>query len=110
MKKRYRRFRAKPGQLRAGWGKPDEHNGPDLCYAWGEGVKHQDGNLLHWALSEKRATTNWAAPLGSPRFMWTTYEDSLIEELIKRGYDITTLKFSIQKKKPNEVNDEATDT
>jgi hypothetical protein len=96
--KRYRRLRAKPGQLRAAWAKPDEHNNPDLCYSWGEGTKSADGHLMHWAFSSPRARTNYDAPLGSPRYLWSVYDDSFLQELEKRGYDLTTLKFSIQKK------------
>jgi hypothetical protein len=30
--------------------------------------------------------------------MWTAYDESLLKELEKRGYDLTTIQFSIMKK------------
>lgn len=84
--KRYRSPRAKPGQLKAQWGKiPDV--APDLCYAWGDGACRSDARLLDDALSGKTYS-----PI---RLEWNS---SFLEELEKRGYDITTLKFSVQKK------------
>lgn len=84
--KRYRTPKAKPGQLKAQWGKLP-YDTPDLIFCWGDGVPKCDGSLLNSALSGKRHH-----PFDG------TWSDSLIEELEKRGYDITTLKFSIQKK------------
>lgn len=98
MKKRYRRLQAKPGELKAQWGKAETYEDPDLCYAWGAGIRTCDGRLLHSALTQKWSRTNYDAPLGSPRFMWSVYDPSFVEELESRGYDLTTLKFSIQKK------------
>lgn len=84
--KRYRAPKARPGQLKAQWGKMP-HESPDLCYAWGDGVSSADGRLLHNALSSKTYS-----PIDK------TWDDSFLEELDKRGYDITTLTFSVQKK------------
>jgi hypothetical protein len=50
-----------------------------------------DTALLHMIMCSKRPD-----PLKLPIF--SIMEPSLIEELIARGYDITTLKFSIMKK------------
>ena len=91
-------LKAKPGELRARWARPDEHNGPDVCYAWGKGVNHCDGSLLATVLGTPRARINLRAPLGSPRYMWAAYDESLLKELEKRGYDLTTIQFSIMKK------------
>jgi hypothetical protein len=99
--KRYRRPKVKPGELRAQWGKL-EGNEPDLCYFWGEGIGKCDGHLIHNVLSTPRCETNWDAPMGSPRIMWTKYAKSFIEELEERGYDLTTLRFYIRKKEVKE--------
>jgi hypothetical protein len=84
--KRYRKPRAKSGQLKAQWGKLP-HEEPDLCFAWGDGVPHCDAALLQGFLAQKYVKPG-------------TFEfgDSFLEELEKRGYDIKTLKFSISKK------------
>lgn len=71
--------RAKAGQLKAQWGKlPDES--PDIVYAWGDGCSKRDGALLNYFFTH---TPNKA--------------ESLLKELEDRGYDIRTLKFSIEK-------------
>lgn len=81
MPKRVQVLSAKPGQLRAGWGRPGKGQTPDLCYAWGgAGSQSPDARVLCNILEE--------APTSSGR--------SLREELEARGYDITTLKFSIE--------------
>ena len=85
MMKRFRAPKAKPGELKAQWGKLP-HDTPDMCYAWGEGVNRADARLLSNALGGK----NYLPGLG--------LEPSLIDELEKRGYDLTTLRFSVQKK------------
>ena len=84
--KRFRSPKAKPGELKAQWGKLP-HDTPDLCYAWGDGVSRADGHLLHNVLSGER-------------FRPGSFErdPSLLDELKARGYDLTTLKISIQKK------------
>lgn len=91
MPKRYRTLKAKPGELRAFYGKVDRWSAPDLCYAWGPGVDRADGRLLHNTLGSDRLTTDF--PLGNTKF-----GPSFVKELEDRGYDITTLRFSIQKK------------
>jgi len=84
--KRWRKPRAKAGELKVQYGKL-EHDLPDICYAWGEGTSISDTHLLHYVFSGK---------LFKPGSFDT--DDSLYEELEARGYDLTTLKFSIQKK------------
>lgn len=86
--KNTRRFvKAKPGELKAGWGRPDKHTEPSICYAWGgAGSSSPDGRILCRAFED--------LPI---------FDDiSLVKELEKRGYDLTTLKFSIRMN----VNDE----
>lgn len=69
MVKRVHMLKARPGQLRAGWGRPGPGEAPDVVYAWGA------------AVMEGR---------------------SLREELDRRGYDISTLRFSITQKQTSE--------
>ena len=83
MTKRINTLAAKPGQLKAGWGRPGPMQHPDLCYAWGaDGADKTDGRILSGAFEDKN----------------NVFGRSLREELERRGYDITTLKFSIQQK------------
>lgn len=96
MAKRYRTIRAKPGELRAYYGKADRWSGPDVCYAWGDGTSSADGRLLHCALSTERLTFDFPGT-------GTVFEPSLIKELEARGYDITTLRFTIQKRANGQV-------
>lgn len=84
--KRWRTPTAKPGEIKIAYGKVDRHSNPDLCVAWGEGV-----DLIMHAITEKRLHAKFPGP-------GHEYEPSLLEELDARGFDITTLKLSIQRK------------
>lgn len=91
--KRFRKPKLKDGELRMYWGKPDRWDSPDIVLAWqGNRMMKRDTNLLHYMLCIKRPKIE----LG--RINWAAMEPSLIEELELRGYDLTTLKFSIRKK------------
>ena len=84
MVKRVQVLKAKPGQLRAGWGRPEPRETPDVCYAWGgAGADSSDGRILcnYFENTVRHGST-------------------LLRELEERGYDITTLKFSIEMKNP----------
>lgn len=89
MKKRWHKLRAKPGELKAQWGKASRWDGPDLCYAWGGGgAAKADAHLMHGVFT-------------MDRYGFAGYEDrehSFLKELEARGYDITTFKFSIKRK------------
>lgn len=88
VKKRWRMPKAKPGQLIAQYGREDRHNYPDLLYAWGgSGASKPDSRVLMAALEE--------TPVFEGR--------SLRKELEARGYDITTLRFSIELARPATV-------
>lgn len=87
-------------RLSVRWSKAREHGRSklndemgDVLYEWGEGCGNSDGSLLHYHLGVGRMERDFSKP-GGP---WSQ-EPSLIEELVKRGYDLTTLKFSIRKK------------
>ena len=86
MTKRIHTLHSKPGQLKSGWGRPGPREEPDLLYAWGAGgADKTDGRILSTAFEELK----------------NSFGRSLREELEYRGYDLTTLKFSIQQKQPN---------
>jgi len=83
---RLTRKRAKPGELCMFYGRLPGDN-PDTIYSWGDGCSKRDGALLNMVI-------------GGPIWDWNGKPNkSLLDELKDRGYDITTLKFSIQKTK-----------
>jgi hypothetical protein len=85
MTKRIRRPTAKPNQLKVQYGKlPGDK--PDLTYVWGPGCDRTDYMVLMQGLNLK--------PFDR---LTDSYEDSVLKQLEERGYDITTLKFSIEK-------------
>lgn len=95
--KRWREPKAKVGELLARWGKVP-HEKPGICYAAnGGGVQSGDMHLLHDALCGPRTRLNLDGPIHSKLDM-VVYDPSFTEELERRGYDLTTLRFSIQKK------------
>lgn len=82
--------RARNGQIKAQWGKLANHE-PGIVYARGDGTSRSDSHLLHNLIS-------------SPRFypLSKEWDKSFVEELDARGYDIKTLKISVEKKKTHE--------
>lgn len=80
--KRFRRKKLNDGELKVYWGKmPGQF--PELIYSYqGDDIMRRDIFLMLHVLENKRPNM-------------TT---SLVEELDSRGYDITTLQFSIMKK------------
>lgn len=90
--RRWRSPTAKPGEIKIAYGRPDRHSDPDLCVAWGDGTDMKPtARLVMHALDEKRMGYSFPN-------MDIEHRPSLIDELEARGYDITTLKFSIQRK------------
>lgn len=90
-KRRYRTPKAKPGEVKVAFGKPSRFDDPDLCVAWGGGgADKPDARTVLHALTEKR--WGWAFPS-----MEIEERPSLVEELEARGYDITTLRFTVQR-------------
>lgn len=83
-----RRVKAKPGELKAQWGYTRDE-GENIYFAWGEGCHKADGGMLSHVLEGERPILL----AGGLKF-----QQSLRKELEERGYDITTLKFSILKK------------
>ena len=84
--KRWRAPKARRGQLKVQWGKL-RHDSPDIIYTHGDGTSRADSRLLHFMFSQGHYS-----PLDK------TFGKSLYDELESRGYDLTTLKFSISKK------------
>lgn len=91
LKKRYRRLPYIPGTLRAYWGICDLGDTPALV---ANGIKGDAGTLLHcWNRRE-------IYPPLTAKVMGTDSAMSFMQELEDRGYDLTTLKFTIKKKQP----------
>ena len=90
--KRFRKPKLKDGELRIYYGKLP-HENPDVVYAWqGERSMKRDSGLLCCAIGMRYPKITYGkADFGN-------MQPSLIEELEARGYDITTIKFSIMKK------------
>ena len=98
MTRRWRTPKAKPGELKAQWGRVDGDS-PDFVYAWGPGVEKADARLLHGIFGCKQirlafSEADRAKSGGLPYY----FDSTALEELEERGYDLTTLKFSIRKK------------
>ena len=90
--KRLRKPKLKDGELVAYWGRFGRGEPPEIGYAWTDGRwGKRDANLLH-SVFACRQPNLFAYPL------FSKMEKSFIEELDARGYDLTTLKFSISKK------------
>lgn len=75
-----RRRNARPGELRLTYGPESRRSAPDAIIAWGAGVPKADSHMLFARLF----------PLGGGR--------NLVEELEARGYDLSTLVFSVHKR------------
>lgn len=90
--KRLRKPKLKDGELQMYWGRVDG-DVPDVILAWqGDRMMKRDTNMLHSFMCSQRPD-----PFAKPLF--SKMDPSMIEELEARGYDLTTLKFSIMKKK-----------
>jgi len=95
--KRLRKPKLKNGELRMYWGREAWQKTPDIMYAWqGDRTMKRDAHILHNVISTKQPDL-FAAPL------FSKMNPSLLEELEARGYDLTTLKFSIMKKASQET-------
>ena len=89
--KRFRKPKLKDGELRMYWGKL-QNDTPDIIYSWqGDNSMRGDSALLHYHLGSQR-------PDLGKQPIFSKMLPSLLEELEARGYDMTTLHFSIMKK------------
>ena len=92
MSKIYRRPKVNENQLKMQKGKVD--GDIDFCIFYGENIPRCDRALFFNTLCSKRMKMNWSK--NKPEF-----EQSFLEELEERGYDIDTLKISVKLKKEN---------
>jgi hypothetical protein len=98
--RRFRNRKAKPGQLLAYWGKLPGDS-PDLIYAHGgEGANKRCANLLHHILGERRVEAVFGEERKETGRQWKLGKTPL-QLLDEAGFDVTTLKFSIEMKKQN---------
>lgn len=75
---------------------------PDIFYAWGgDGARRCDGALLNYVFTQKRLRLVYGDEQKQNGGLNWKFDSSFLEELESRGYDITTLKFSIQRKTGN---------
>ena len=89
-----RRPTVKPGELHVWYGRLDG-DAPDVIFANGDGVPRCDRALLNYAFCSKRMAFD-----STPGVRGYVFEPGFIEELEKRGYDLSTLRFRIRKKDP----------
>lgn len=96
MPRRFRKPKLKEGELRLCWGKIDKNSTPEMCCYWqGDRSMKRDVNYLFYELGSEKPDV-----LKTPLF--SVMKPSFFAELENRGYDLTTLKFSIQKKQTEE--------
>lgn len=89
--KRFRRPKLKNGELRVYWGKLPRDSA-DVIIAWqGDPSMKRDANFLFYSLCNEH-------PDVQAIHLFSKMKPSVVKELEARGYDITTLKFSIMKK------------
>jgi len=97
--KRYRARKAKPGQLLAYYGKM-QGDCPDVLFAWGgEGATKRHGSLLHYIFGCGRIDLIYGEEAAKRGANWKMGKTAL-EMLEEAGCDLTTIKFSIEMKKP----------
>jgi hypothetical protein len=85
VKKRWRKPKAKPGELKVAYGRGDHGDGPDIYYCHGaSGADRCDARMISSYFDDIKGLDG----------------KTMRQELEVRGYDITTMKFSIQQKQP----------
>lgn len=85
------RIPKKDGVIRFQYGRNDGEC--DFLVLWSNGVPKCDTRLVMNAFTSKRLSLDYSNASG------VSFDDSFIDELEKRGYDTTTIKFSIEKKR-----------
>jgi hypothetical protein len=81
------------GVLSMRWSKREN----DLLYEWGDGCKKADSSLLHHVIGCERQRFDFDAKKRGDAIP-ITWDPSFVKELELRGYDLTTLKFSVRKR------------
>lgn len=92
MSKRIRTPSVKADTLIVAWGRADSHDAPSLVYVYPDRSGKCDSRVLCDAFEGKQYSPD------PERYGSFHLGPSLTEELDRRGYDLTTLKFSIQRK------------
>lgn len=82
--------RAREGQVKLQWGKLAECE-PNLVACWGPGAGSSDADLLVGVVTSRSFSPDSA--------QWNR---SFKDELERRGFDIRTLKISVEKKREEE--------
>ena len=80
--------KAKEGEIKLQWGKLP-HDNPDIIISWGDGCKTDSRFVMNTFCSK--------TPDPHTQPIFSKMRPSFVEELEARGYDITTIKFSISK-------------
>lgn len=76
---------AKPGEFKITWGSVDRGDPPSLMYIHGgAGASRPDGHMLSYIFEGVKNECG----------------RTLAQDLVYRGYDISTLKFSIKQNEP----------
>lgn len=59
-----------------------------------------DGVRVYWSKCENDLVVNWDRERGgaNPRYIIGLFPQEVLDELDRRGYDTSTLRFSIKKK------------
>lgn len=97
-RKRWPVVKPKPRTLSAQFGRADASSMPDVVFAHGEGCEKSDNAFLYYVLGvlsincEFNKVREFDRPKKEP-----LPNRSILDELAVRGYDITTLRFEIQK-------------
>lgn len=91
MSKRYRIKKLQRGVLSSYYGKSEDGE-IDVCFANGPGCDRADARLVANAFCSERLRPSLT------NYPYYESDKSFLDELEERGYDITTLKFSIKKK------------
>ena len=87
MKRKNKLSPTKPNELKIQYG-AEEGNNPELYYSWGQGIHKTHSLMLMHFFAEIKNSDN----------------RTLVQELERLGYDLTTLNFTITKKSSTENN------
>lgn len=97
-RKRWPLVKPKPRTLSAQFGRVDAKSSPDIIFAHGAGCDSSDGAFLYYVLGSLSINCEFNAVREFERWKKPPLPNrSILDELAVRGYDITTLRFEIQK-------------
>ena len=96
MKKRLRRPKVHEGELVMYWGREYPRAHPEIMYAYSDRSMKEDVRFIIYALNARRPDPYADPSLGK-------LLPSFFQELYNRGYDLTTIRFSIKKHSTEET-------